>query len=89
MSQTRKPLTPGIFVRIAPLAAWHGLKVGLFASLLLIPSLLAMRAAGISLQDPGVMLPFGAIMMLLLLPVSFFEARRSDLKGRMRRAIES
>lgn len=88
MSQNRKRLSPGLLVRIIPIAAWHGLKVGLIAAILLIPAFLAMRAAGISLQDPGVLLPLGAILVFVLLPVSFFEARRADLTGQMRRAIE-
>lgn len=88
MSEPRQRLTIGMLARILPLAAWHGLKIGLAAAIVLMPLLLAVRAAGFSLQDAGVLFPLAAIMVLIMLPVSFFEAHRSDLKGRMQRAID-
>jgi thiol:disulfide interchange protein len=73
-------------MRILPLAAWHGLKVGLAGGLLIAVIGWPMAVFEIDLRNPVIIAILAISVTAVLIPVSLWEARRSHLAERMRAA---
>lgn len=69
-------------ITILPGAAWHGLKIGLVAAILVLTVLPVLHLAGLNLADRTVALSTGAVFVAVLLPISIMEARRSGFLKR-------